>query len=144
MSNDNQITNDVEAEQSAPLRRFIKPNENRDVSTPAQLTTPFGQHWQQTAGGCENSSERRTSSTSRGDSDTERPVATKSERSSRSGKRKANHPNKTRGRHRPVAITGICRCGAETVSYDLHRCENCFAEDCEIYTGRDQSVVLKF
>jgi hypothetical protein len=144
MSNDNQITNDVEAEQSAPLRRFIKPNESRDVSTPAQLTTRLGQHWQQAAGGYENSGERRTSSTSRGGSDTERPVATKSERGSRSGKRKANHSNKARGRHRSVAITGVCRCGAETVSYDLYRCENCFAEDSDIYTGRDQSVILKF
>ncbi len=122
----------------APLRRFLpsrgQNNNDSDTTTSSHTGTLEGvpsrpKHSTQRRHRC--SKGFRTYYSARG---TAKHGPRKGSYSSSHSKRVTKYPG--------PRIEGHCRCGAKVAPYDLKRCEDCFADDSAIFSGKCKSVVL--
>lgn len=144
MSNDNK---NVGVNLHGPLRRFFNTKERTDVNAETEAPTTNVKcrqfRFQQTLT-CESND-----CTQRSNGSSLRLGANQINNNAKprlSSKRRKSPPaviNPKRNADSPLPrINGECQCGAKTAPYDYLRCENCFAEDSEKFSGKDQSVVL--
>ena len=144
MSEDTQIK--ASAEYNAPLRRFIKRKNNNGDSTTKTVITNTNK-WQSRLqqaftrqsddrSKCRSSCEGRDRSTTDDNSQPQRKRRSRKSQSPRHDT--AGNANfKTR-------LKGMCRCGAAAEAPYFERCEDCFAEDSERWSGHDQSATIHF
>ena len=151
MSTDTHNMNNAGAGQSAPLRRFLQDRKQRDGHTTSTVITADAQCREsrlQQAFACRSydSAERRSRRPQGTGSDTESfNNNTKPGRRRRHRSRTFKGLDSTRGSHHSLPrVDGYCRCGAKAEAPYYERCEDCFAEDSERWSGKDQSAAIHF
>ena len=135
-----------------PLRRFLKTMKDDHGDTAIQTPTTVSKRgqcsFQQTATyGPTDSTKCRNSRAKRSGSDT--PKQSRHPSKSRHGKRpRKSQPlrtNPTSNENNALPrVDGHCRCGTRVEAPYFERCEDCFAEDSERWSGRDMSVTTHF
>ncbi len=147
MSNSESTTKSEGWGASAPLRRFLEERRQRNGDTTNTISATDASGLHEAAArrleDCAQRSDRCSQWARTNDSDLKPP------RKSRSGKRsgtgKSHRPGSKRREHNSVPrLEGYCRCGIPVAPYDLDRCENCFAVDSELFSGKPQQVVLRW
>ena len=136
---------------TAPLRHFLNARRDFYVNTASTSGTTVAEPGQQygfyqiPTDGPENCNERSTCGPQRLGSgyrhplnDTPKPRSIVRPRKSKP----ALSNSKIDANNTLSRVDGFCECGAEIAPYDQNRCENCFADDSEKYTGKSQSVTL--
>jgi len=136
MSQDTQNLNAVKGE--APLQRFLNQRAPHDPTrTPDQ-----NNHWQslaQQAFTCRPKGCSKRGSSSPGG--VGKHSTTKPKHQQRTQTSTSAGTNSTPVK-KPTRLKDHCRCGTLAEAPYFERCEDCFAEDSERYSGADQSVIL--
>lgn len=150
MSNIQQFAKKNDKAGHAPLRRFLvarlQSKEQNDVNTesavPATIDGGSGQTTPSRFNDSPKCGPRRTLRIGAGYI-TEAAIAAKSWSHIRSRTSKPHLTNpKGRKNNKIPRIAGHCRCGAKAEAPYFERCENCFAEDAERWSGKNQAVVM--
>lgn len=133
---------------SAPLRRFLEERRQRNGNTTNTISATDASGLHEAAArrsnDCAQRSARCTQWARTSDSDNFKS-ATKPRRGKRSGTGKSHLPGSKKHENNSVPrLEGFCRCGLPVAPYDLDRCENCFAVDSELFSGKPQQVVLRW
>ena len=133
---------------SAPLRRFLEERRQRngDTTNTISATDAGGLHEaaSRRLEDCAQRSDRCSQWARTSDSDDLKP-SRKSKRSKRPGTSKSRRSGSKGHENNAVPrLEGYCRCGIPVAPYDLDRCENCFAVDSELFSGKPQQVVLRW
>jgi len=151
MSNIQQIAKKNDKAGHAPLRRFLvarlQIKVQNDVNTESTVSAHIDGGGGETIPGrfnnCPKRSPRRTLRIGAGYI-TESSLAAKSWSNIRSRKSKSYFPSSKRNEnHKIPRVAGHCRCGKKLYYHTYgDRCENCFAEDAERWSGKNQAVVI--
>lgn len=133
---------------SAPLRRFLEERKQRngDTTNTISTTDASGLHEAATrrSNDCTQRSTRCSQWARTSDSNNSKP-SHKSKHSKRSGTGKSHRSSSKKHENNSIPrLEGFCRCGRPVAPYDIDRCENCFAVDSEIFSGKPQQVVLRW
>ena len=129
----------------APLRRFLAERKQSNCNTESKVTTADAVGEYQIISVRFNNrpkcGPRRTLRIGAGYI-TEAALALKSRTNKRPRKSKPTFtgPKRHKNNKTPV-IAGHCRCGAKAEAPYFERCENCFAEDAERWSGKNQAVI---
>lgn len=154
MSNDTQQHESRRGGQ-APLRRFLDSRTQRNGNAKTETSTSDAECGQpvrkREAVAC-RSYDRPERSTSRpkregtgASHDSEPRRSTKRRTSGQPGKSTTSRPNaKGLSNNSPPKRVrpGYCRCGKPAEAPYFERCEDCFAEDAERWSGKDQSAII--
>lgn len=131
----------------APLRRFLVERKQNNGNTTITSTTADVECWelgvqQDSTSGSHNRSKRRPRRTLRIGAGYITDAA-ESRRHKRSRKSRPYRSNAKRNENNSIPrVIGHCLCGVKVEAPYFERCEDCFAEDSERWSGKPQRVII--